>query len=155
MSPWIPKTFDAACKRAAGRRRYHAERRRARDKRQLVILAVLVDLKWQSYGVGRVLADSLSVDPATISRDIQYLHKWRTSLIDTREMTESLADAIIRRLVVAGIHPRHGYSWTYVCNAGVSSLTVQRGFRSPRGSRKHTRLNLYASVERSDEQATS
>jgi len=35
MLAWIPQTFDAACKRAAGRRRYHAQRRRARDKRQL------------------------------------------------------------------------------------------------------------------------
>jgi hypothetical protein len=133
---WIPKTFDAACRRAAGRRRYHAQRRRARDKRQLTVLGVLVHLEWQSYGIGRVLANSLSVDPATISRDIQYLRKWRRSLLREDHMSEEFADAIIRRMVVAGIHPREGYSCTYVYQAGVSSLTVRGGFRYAKGFRK-------------------
>jgi len=132
MATWIPKTFEEACRRAAGRRRYHAQKRRARDKRQLIILGVLVDLEWQSYGVGRVFADSLSVDPATISRDIQYLRKWRRSLLRGKLMTEDFADQIIRRMVLASIHPREGYSWT--C-AGVSSLSVRRGFRYARGFR--------------------
>lgn len=143
MPSWIPNTFDAACKRAAGRRRYHALRRRARDKRQLVVLTVLVDLNWQSYGIGLVLADSLSVDPATISRDIQYLRKWRRSLVETSGMTETFADTIIRRLAVAGIHPRHGYSWTNVHTAAGSSLTVRRGFRYAKGVRKNRRLNRH------------
>ena len=51
MLAWIPQTFDAACKRAAGRRRYHAQRRRARDKRQLTVMAVLVEVNWQSKRV--------------------------------------------------------------------------------------------------------
>jgi hypothetical protein len=147
MAPWIPRTFDAVCRRAAGRRRYHAQRRRARDKRQLIVLGVLVDLKWQSYGTGRLLANSLSVDPATISRDIQYLRKWRRSLLRRDLITEDLADAIIRRMVVAGIHPRDGYSLTLGYEAGVSSLTVRRGFRYASGFAERS--------ERSNEQATS
>lgn len=126
MASWIPKTFDAVCRRAAGRRRYHAQRRRERDKRQLIVLGVLVHLKWQSYGVGRLLANSLSVDPATISRDIQYLRKWRRSFL--RRESEDFVDAIIWRMVLAGIHPRQGYFFTYVYEAGVSSLTVLRGY---------------------------
>lgn len=139
MPAWIPKTFEAACKRATGRRRYHAQRRRARDKRQLIVLGVLLQLKWRSYGVGRTLANSLSVDPATISRDIQYLRKWRRSLLRGEQMTEDFADAIIGRMVAAGIHPRDGYSWTSVYAAGVSWLTVRRGFRYAKGFRKHRR----------------
>ena len=135
---WIPKTFRGVCKRAAGRRRYHAQRRRARDKRQLVVLGVLVQLKWQSYGVGRILADSLSVDAATISRDIKYLRKWRTSLINSPHLTENFVDAIILRMLAAGIHPRQGYSWTH--KGGIASLTVRRGFRYARNARK-TRVN--------------
>ena len=128
MPSWIPTTFDAACKRAAGRRRYHAQRRRARDKRQLIVLAVLLDLNWQSYGAGRILARSLAVDTATISRDIQYLRKWRTSLIKRYTLTERLADAILRCLVAGGVHPRHGCSFTLLYNEGVSSLIVRRGW---------------------------
>lgn len=126
MTSWIPKTFDAVCRRAAGRRRYHAQRRRERDKRQLIVLGVLVLLKWQSYGVGRLLANSLSVDPATISRDIQYLRKWRRYFLNGE--TEDFVNAVIWRMVLAGIHPRHGYFFTHVYEDGVSSLIVQRGY---------------------------
>jgi len=130
---WIPKTFEEACKRAAGRRRYHAQRRRARDKRQLAIMDILVQLNWQHYGVGRILAEALSVDPATISRDIKYILKWRASLIKEQEVSEKFADAIIQRLVAAGIHPKRGYSWTYEYINGAASLTVRRGYRYPYG----------------------
>jgi hypothetical protein len=122
---WIPKTFEQACKHAAGRRRYHAQRRRARDERQLVIMGILVQLNWQHYGIGRTLAEALSVDPATISRDIKYIRKWRASFLKGLNMSEEFADAVIQRLVAAGIHPRRGYSWTYKYNQGVSSLTVK------------------------------
>lgn len=123
---WIPKTFEEACKRAAGRRRYHAQRRRARDKRQLVIMGILVQRNWQYYGIGRTLAEALSVDPATISRDIKYIRKFRASLLKGRNVSEQFADAVIQRLVATGIHPRRLYSWTYNCNQGISSLTIRR-----------------------------
>jgi hypothetical protein len=87
---WVPVTFEEACKRAAGRRRYHAQRRRARDKRQLLIMGILVDLNWPGYGIGRVLAKSLSVDPGTISRDLKYIRKWRASVIKKPHMNEKI-----------------------------------------------------------------
>lgn len=124
---WIPKTFEEACKRAAGRRRYHAQRRRARDKRQLLVMDILLQLKWQHYGVGRILAEALSVDAATISRDIKYILKWRGSFLTRRAVGEKLVDAVIQRLVATGIHPRRVYSWTYNCNQGIPSLTIRRG----------------------------
>ena len=79
-------------------------RRRARDKRQLLIMSILVDLNWPRYGIGRILAEALSVDPATISRDLKYIRKCRSTLIRQDEMSDKFADAIILRLVAAGIH---------------------------------------------------
>jgi len=128
MAAWIPKTSEEALKRAAGRRRYHAKRRRMRDKRQLIIMRILLKLNWPSYGIGRELAEFLSVDPATISRDLKYIRKWRASLLKQRGMNSEFADAIIQRLVSAGIHPRRGYSWTYKYGCGFSSLRVRRSY---------------------------
>jgi hypothetical protein len=133
---WLPKSFEQVCKRAAGRRRHNALRRRARDRRQLAIMGILVDLNWPSYGIGRILADALSVNAATISRDIKYIREWRMSLIEESKESEEFADAIIRRLVAARIHPRLGYSWTYEYVRGGSSLTVRRGYRQPYGIRR-------------------
>ena len=138
---WIPKTLKQACNRAAGRRRYHAQRRRARDERQLVIMDILVQLNWQHYGIGRRLAEALSVDPATISRDINYILKWRASFVEGYKVGEKFADVVIRRLVAAGIHPRGGYSLTYKYNQGVSSLTVRRGYTYAYGVRPPPRQN--------------
>lgn len=136
---WIPKTFEQAYKRAAGRRRYHARRRRARDERQLVIMGILVQLHWRSYGFGRILAEALSVDPATISRDIKYIRKFRVSLVKGQNVSEEFADAVIQHLVAAEIHPRLGYSWTYEYLHGISSLTVSRGYAYARGFRRLAR----------------
>ena len=107
---WIPKTLDEACKRAAGRRRYHAKRRRMRDKRQLLILGILVELNWPHYGIGRMLAKALLRGSGN---DQPRSRKYRASLILKQELSEKFADAIIRRLVAARIHPRRPHSWTY------------------------------------------
>src|SRR5258705_5173292 len=125
---WNPKTFKGVCKRAAGRRRYNAERQRKRDNRQLVIMGILVKLNWPDYGIGQILAEALSVNAATISRDLKYIRELRRSLIEDRadRMSDDFADAIILRLVSARIHPRLGYSWRYQYFSGVSSLTVRR-----------------------------
>lgn len=141
---WIPKTFDQVCKRAAGRRRYHAQRRRERDNRQLAIMGVLVQTKWQHYGMGRALAEALSVDPATISRDIRDILRWRKALIKGVELSDEFADAVIQRLIAKRIHPRHGYTWTYLYKNGASSLTVRRGYTyapglHPRHAKRSTR----------------
>ena len=103
MATWIPKTFEEACRRAAGRRRYHAQKRRARDKRQLIILGVLVDLEWQSYGVGRVFADSLSVDPATIRLG-------STKLGSRRLVPQSEIEKLIAKGTIAAVDNEHRVS---------------------------------------------
>jgi hypothetical protein len=129
MPAWIPRTFEEACKRAAGRRRYHTERRLARDQRQLIVMEVLLRFNWQSFGVGRILAKNFWVDATTISRDIRYLRKLRRSFIAQNRSaiggpgvrlmfgigeraSENFVNAVMRSLVRARIHPRLGYSWT-------------------------------------------
>jgi hypothetical protein len=92
-------------------------------------MEILVQLKWQHYGAGRILAKALSVDPATISRDINYLLKWRASFMKGSNESEQFLDAIIQRAVAAGIHPRMGYSWSYHYLLGFSSLTVKCAHR--------------------------
>jgi len=126
---WKPKTFKGICKRAGGRRRYNAQRQGVRDQRQLLVMEVLLESHWQSYGLGKILAKHLDVDAATISRDIRYLREWRDSLIKEGK-GERFADDVIRLLASARIHPRHGYSWKITHQEGISSLTVkgvQRG----------------------------
>lgn len=90
------------------------------------MLADLLKRGWQTYGAGRVLARNLSVDPATISRDIRSLRKWREYIIGTpneservarifgggeRANREKFADLVLRRLVEARIHPKGGFSF--------------------------------------------
>jgi hypothetical protein len=131
---WIPKTPQEIYKRAAGRRRYHAKRRRARDKRQLAIMKILVQRNWKHYGMGRILAKAFGVDPATISRDLSYIVKLRARLVQKETITfidrEKLVDQVILRLAAAGIHPRHGYTYIFSFNQGVASLTVRRAYAS-------------------------
>ncbi|HEV7746107.1 MAG TPA: hypothetical protein VGO56_13995 [Pyrinomonadaceae bacterium] len=129
-------TFEQACKRKGGRRRYQAQLQRARDERQLIIMVILVEMNWPRHGIGRDLAKALSVDPATICRDLKYIRSWRTTLMGESKESEELVDAIIRRLVLASIHPRFGFSWTYKYIHRVSSLTVQRAARCRGGFRQ-------------------
>jgi len=89
-------------------------------------MSVLLKLNWKTYGYGRMLSDALSVDRATISRDIRYIVKWRKSFLEVGRLTDEFADAVIARLVQAQIHPRHGFTWTYGINCGFASLTVRR-----------------------------
>jgi hypothetical protein len=126
IKTWIPKNSEEAYKRAAGRRRYHARRRQRRDERQLIVMALLTKLGWPGYGIGRVLAKALSLDPATISRDLKYLRAFRARLLKSPNVNEEFADAIIQGLVTLGIHPRFGYVWKYNYNEGFSSLSTDR-----------------------------
>ena len=82
------------------------------------------------------MAKALSVDPATISRDLKYILKWRASFLRGHKVSEEFGDAVIQRLVVAGIHPRLGYSWTYKYAKGASSIKVRRGYTYAVGVRR-------------------
>src|SRR5260370_22818777 len=77
---WIPTNFDDVCKRAAGRRRYHAERQKIQWKRQLKVLSELEQANWETFGKGRMLARELGVSEATISRDIKHWRALRIKL---------------------------------------------------------------------------
>jgi Aminotransferase class-V len=48
--------------------------------------------------------------------------------VSVTAINEEFADAIIKRLVAFGIHPRRGYSWSDSYVDGVSSLKVRRGY---------------------------
>jgi hypothetical protein len=99
-------------------------------------MGILVELNWSYYGIGRTLAEGLSVNSATISRDLKYIRTFRASLMEASKLSERFADAIIQRLVAAGIHPRLGYSWTYEYVNGISSLRVRRGYVYAYGLRR-------------------
>lgn len=77
---WIPTNFEGVCKRAAGRRRYHAERQRTQSKRQWEVLKELEQANWESYGLGRTLSKKLGVSEATISRDVRHWRLMRKTL---------------------------------------------------------------------------
>lgn len=122
-------TFDQICRRAGGRRRYHAQRQKVQRERQMVLLALLVQLNWQNlYGMGYKLARALSVDGAQISRDINYLLQWRKSLINDlrisvgQSTSEAFAGVIAQKLLKANVHPKQGFSYT---------LDIKGGKRSP------------------------
>lgn len=76
---WIPRTFEEACKRAGGRRRYLATVRDTQHKRRLEILR-FIESRQCRYGNGVLLAQALKVSAATISRDIKYWRSFRAKL---------------------------------------------------------------------------
>jgi predicted DNA-binding transcriptional regulator YafY len=70
---WTPKSFDEACRRAAGRRAYNARRQRARERRITQIIA----LQERGDFTGRSMAAYFGVHEATISRDLAFIEKVR------------------------------------------------------------------------------
>ncbi len=77
---WIPTNFADVCKRANGRRRYHAERQKVQWERQREVLSELEQANWETFGQGRRLARKLGVSEATISRDIRHWRALRIKL---------------------------------------------------------------------------
>lgn len=121
---WSPKNPEEVHKRAGGRRSHNAERREHRDERQLILFTLLVKVGWRRYGVGRLFAKALAVDPATISRDTKCIRDFRAELLSSPHVNEQFADAIILGLVTEGIHPRFGYGWKYNYKAGFPLLSI-------------------------------
>ena len=68
---WLPKNFNEACLRAAGRRAYNKRRRLSRQARISRIFA----LQDQYSITGRELAVLLRVHEATISRDLKFIER--------------------------------------------------------------------------------
>ncbi len=63
--------WSVVCRRASGRRRYNAARKRLRDLRRVRIICDLPFDKRGRRGVQAQLARELGVSPATISRDFK------------------------------------------------------------------------------------
>lgn len=77
---WIPKNFDEACKRNAGRRKLHMRKREERANRILRLLGVfdsVPELQESSYGWLSVAAEKMERSVATASRDFALVRRIR------------------------------------------------------------------------------
>jgi hypothetical protein len=71
---WTAYTsFDAVCRRAAGRNRYHALRRFQSAQRRGKVVRLLGKYGLGRYGVLSLIARELCVHRSTISRDVAIL----------------------------------------------------------------------------------
>jgi hypothetical protein len=67
-----PTSLSEVHRRAAGRRRYNAERRRAKQGRRIAVILRLANFPHPPpWGVQKALAEALGVSEATISRDFE------------------------------------------------------------------------------------
>jgi hypothetical protein len=65
-------SLNEVCRRAAGRRRYNAKRKRAKQDRRTDIILRLVNFGWsRPWGIQAALSQALGVSEATISRDFE------------------------------------------------------------------------------------
>jgi hypothetical protein len=70
MNPFWPLDWDRICRRAGGRRRYNAMRKRRKQQRRAEIIWMLAG-KEKFWGVQAALAEVLGVSRATICRDFK------------------------------------------------------------------------------------
>jgi methylphosphotriester-DNA--protein-cysteine methyltransferase len=82
-----PTDFDLVCKRAAGRRRYNAERQAEAQERFKLVLAAILPPEGRKRGTQEQLARALGVHPSTISRDVK---KWKRTLLKVMEQLKAL-----------------------------------------------------------------
>lgn len=71
---WKPKNFEEACKRQAGRRKYHIKLRQKRAERVAAVLALVAEMKTLrdgDYGTVSYVADEMGVSLPTASRDVK------------------------------------------------------------------------------------
>jgi len=74
LAAWIPKSFDEACKRNAGRRKLHMHKRQARADRIVRVLASMdfaraTALRATVYSSITITSQAMEVSKATASRD--------------------------------------------------------------------------------------
>ncbi len=74
---WTPRSFDEACRRAGGRRRYNAARSSAVYARRCELMSLIRAPAGQGYGRGKRLAAQLGVSVQTISRDMKECERMR------------------------------------------------------------------------------
>jgi hypothetical protein len=79
--------FDLVCKRAAGRRRYNAQRQAEARERFKVVIAAILPPEGHKRGTQAQLARTLGVHPSTICQDVK---KWKRTLIEVAEQLKTL-----------------------------------------------------------------
>lgn len=88
---WSAQTdFDAVCKRAAGRRRYNAERRAEARERYKLVVNTIMPPEGRKRGTQAQLARALGVHRSTICRDVA---RWRRFLLEVMRRYRSLMAA--------------------------------------------------------------
>jgi hypothetical protein len=88
---WGAQTdFDVVCKRAAGRRRYNAERRAEARERYLQVVEAIMPTGGRKRGTQAQLARVLGVHRSTICRDVA---KWRRFLLEVMRRYRALIEA--------------------------------------------------------------
>ena len=80
MAAWIPKSFDEACKRNAGRRKLHRRKRKARADRIVRVLHAMdsanaTELRETAFGWVTITAQSMEMSKATASRDFALVRR--------------------------------------------------------------------------------
>lgn len=87
MNWGTPTDFDVVCKRAAGRRRYNAERQAEANERYKQVKAVIWSPDGRKRGTQAELARAFGVHRSTICRDVA---KWRKLWQDATDRYRSL-----------------------------------------------------------------
>jgi hypothetical protein len=102
---WTPRNFDEACKRHAGRRKLHIEKRKVRAERigrLLPQVATSGFLRRCEYGCVSDIAEEFKVGRATASRDLALC---RRMLDEHKRVTGFDFDGLFEEIIV--------FSWDY------------------------------------------
>lgn len=89
MNWGAPTDFDLVCRRAAGRRRYNAERRAEARERYKQVVEAVMSPNGRKRGSQAQLARALGVSRSTICRDVA---KWRRFLLEVMHRYRSLLE---------------------------------------------------------------
>jgi hypothetical protein len=85
---WSAQTdFETVCKRAAGRRRYNAERRAKARERFKIVIQLTVPPEGRKRGTQARLARALGVHRSTICRDVA---NWKRLLLEVMDHHQRL-----------------------------------------------------------------
>lgn len=90
----VPQSAQEAYRRAGGRRRYHAQRRREAEARRARVAELVMRWGWMQGTQARI-ARELGVSEATISRDMRkiYAGPERNKLLLQRTIAKALKKA--------------------------------------------------------------
>jgi DNA-binding CsgD family transcriptional regulator len=91
----VPKSAEEAYRRAGGRRRYHARRKRDAEERRARVAELIIQWGWVQGTQARI-ARELGVSEATISRDMRRIYAGpdRNKLLLQRTIAKTLKRAM-------------------------------------------------------------